>query len=80
MEKQRPKNQEMCPGGQHKMEEKVLPSFGDTQDHPGSTSETLSLATWHRGPTGHVLEDGEKVSHRDGSAWLFLAFHTSACL
>lgn len=37
------------------MEEKVLSSFGDTQDHPGSTSETLSLAAWHRGLTGHVF-------------------------
>lgn len=45
----------MCPGCQSEMEEKVLSSFGDTQDHPGSTSETLSLAACYKGLTGCVF-------------------------
>lgn len=62
------------------MEEKVLPSFGDTQDHPGSTSETLSLAAWHRGLTGYVFGGWAEGNTYRWLSLALLAFHASACL
>lgn len=62
------------------MEENVLPSFGDTQDHPGSTGETLPLAAWHRGLTGRLFGGlAEGITYGCLSLAL-LAFHASACL
>jgi len=62
------------------MEEKVLPSFGDTQDHPGSTSETSSLAAWHRGLTGDVFGGWAGVATYRWLSLAILAYHDSACL
>lgn len=62
----------MCPGGQQEMKEKVLPSFGGTQDHSGSTS-----ATWHRGLTSYVFQRwAEGIMQR----WLSLALLSHQCL
>lgn len=65
----------MCPGGQQEMKEKVLPSFGDTQDHPGSTSDI-----WHRGLTGHFFGGWVAGIIQRWFSLALLAFHTSACL
>lgn len=72
VEKSWPKNLEMCPGGQQEMKEKVLPSFGGSQDHSGSTG-----ATWHRGLTGYVFQRwAEGIMQR----WLSLALLSHPCL
>lgn len=39
------------------------PSFGDDQDHPGSTSEALPRAAWHGWLAGYVLGGREEVPH-----------------
>lgn len=55
------------------MKEKVVPSFGDAQDYPGSTS-----ATWHRGLIGHVFRGWAEGIMQGWLSLALLAF--SACL
>lgn len=62
------------------MEEKVLSSFGDTQDHPGSTSETLSLAAWYKGLTGGVFGGWAGGAKYRWLSLALLVFQARACL